>query len=142
MKKNLFIFLIGTGISINVFAQKTEESKIPVATVEAFKHQYPGIKGKWEKEKDNYEVNFKKDNKAMSAVINAKGTILETETGIAVKDLPAGVADYIKTHYKGAPIKEAARIVKPGGETIYEAAVNKKDVLFDSNGKFIKEEKD
>jgi putative PepSY-like beta-lactamase-inhibitor len=142
MKKNLFVFIIGTGISINLFAQRTDESKIPAAAVDAFKHQFPGSKGKWEKEKENYEVNFTKDSKAMSALIDAKGTILETETDISVNDLPPGIAGYVKAHYKGATIKEAARIIKPGGEIIYEAEVNKKDVLFDANGKFIKEEKD
>jgi len=78
----------------------------------------------------------------MSTVIDEKGTILETETDIAVSSLPAGIESYIKTHYKGAVIKVAARIVKANGDTIYEAEVNKKDVLFDVNGKFIKEAKD
>jgi uncharacterized membrane protein YkoI len=142
MKKNLLV-VISVFVSCAVaYAQKIDVSKVPAAVKQAFVQKYPGLAAKWEKENSNYEVNFKKDGKAMSAVIDVKGAILETETDIAVKDLPAGVESYIKTHYKGATIKEAAQIVKANGEVVYEAEVNKKDVLFDAHGKFIKEEKD
>ena len=46
---------------------------------------------------------------------------------------------YIKTHYNDASITEAAHIVKGDGKIVYEAEVNKKDILFDANGKFLKE---
>jgi uncharacterized membrane protein YkoI len=142
MKKNLLGIFIVITFSTSACAQKLEESKVAAAAKQAFQKKFPGIAGKWEKENGNYEVNFKKDNKTMSAVIDAKGSILETETDIAVKDLPTGVEAYIKTHYKGTAITEAAQIVKANGEIVYEAEVNKKDVLFDANGKFIKEAKD
>lgn len=142
MKKDFLIFFILAIVSASVYSQHIDEKVVPAAVRDVFMKQFPGIKGKWEKEKNNYEVNFKKDNRAMSAVIDAKGAIVETETEMAVRDLPAAVATYIKTRYKGAVIKEAARIVKPGGEMQYEAEVNGKDILFDDNGKFIKEEKD
>ena len=142
MRRIFLIVFIVVAFCAAVSAQKVNQAKVPAAAKQAFTHQYPGIAGKWEKENDNYEVNFKKDGKAMSVVLDEKGATLETETGIAVKELPAGVESYIKTHYKGAAIKEAARIVKANGETIYEAEVNKTDVLFDTNGKFIKEAKD
>ena len=142
MKKNLLVVFNLAVFCITACAQKMDESKIPVAAKQAFVQKYPGLTGKWEKENGNYEVNFKKDGKTMSAVIDAKGSILETETDIAIQELPAAVGPYIKMHYKGAAIKEAARIEKPNGEINYEAEVNKKDVLFDTNGKFIKEAKD
>jgi uncharacterized membrane protein YkoI len=129
-------------LALAAYGQKVNEDKLPAETKEAFKQKYPGTLGKWEKENGNYEVNFKKDGKTMSAVIDSKGAFLETETGISVTELPAGIESYIKSHYKGAAIKEAARIVKANGETVYEADVNKKDVLFDANGKFIKEAND
>jgi uncharacterized membrane protein YkoI len=142
MKTSLLIAIIVFTFSAAVSAQKADPSKVPAMAKQAFAKQYPGITGKWEKENSNYEVNFKKDGKTMSAVIDEKGTILETETDITISSLPAGVESYIKTHYKGAAIKEAAQIIKANGEIIYEAEVNKKDVLFDANGKFIKEAKD
>ena len=142
MKKYFLNILALIFLSLAASAQKINEDKLPAATKEAFSQKYPDILGKWEKENGNYEVNFKKEGTTMSAVIDAKGAILETETAISIKELPAGVESYIKSHYKGAAIKEAALIVKASGETMYEAEVNKKDILFDVNGKFIKEAND
>ena len=142
MKKYLLVVLPVLAFSNILSAQKIDESKVPALVKQAFIQKYPGVSGKWEKEDVNYEVNFKNNNSVMSAVIDTKGTILETETDIAVKDLPTAITEYIKSHYKGAAIKEAALIVKAGGESMFEAEVNKMDLLFDRDGKFIKEVKD
>jgi hypothetical protein len=142
MKKLLVFLAIGASCSIAATAQQLKESEVPSAAKSAFQKQYPNTTAKWEKEKGNYEVNFKKEGKSMSAVINEAGTITETETDIAVNALPQAVQSYLKTHYKGAKIKEAAKIEKANGEVNYEAEVNGKDVMFDSNGKFIEEAKD
>lgn len=115
---------------------------MPSATKEAFKKQYPNTAAKWEKEKSAYEVNFKKDNKTMSAVIDKSGVIMETETAIAVNELPENVQKYLKSHYKKRKVLEAAKIVKGDGEINFEGEVNGKDVIFDESGKFIKEAKD
>ncbi|MCW3106421.1 MAG: hypothetical protein JWQ09_927 [Segetibacter sp.] len=142
MKKLLMFLAIGAISSIAVSAQQLKEGQVPAAAKSAFQKQYPNTTAKWEKEKGNYEVNFKKDGKTMSAVIDKAGTIIETETDIAINELPQSVQSYLKTHYKGAKVKEAAKIVKANGEVNYEGEVNGKDVIFDSNGKFIKEVKD
>lgn len=115
---------------------------MPSAVRSAFQKQYPDTPAKWEKEKGNYEVSFKKEGEIMSAVINKEGTILETESDIAVNELLKPIQSYLKTHYKGTEIKEAARIVKANGEVNYEGEVNGKDVIFDASGKFIREAKD
>ncbi len=96
---------------------------------------------KWDKEDGNYEANFSKDGKTMSATFTAAGVLKETETDIKVSELPVGVENYIKSNYKDATIKEAAIIVR-GNDTMYEAEVKGKDLLFDKNGKFLKEEED
>lgn len=77
--------------------------------------------------------------KETSAVYDEKGTLTEMEEEIKVSALSPSISAYVKEHYKGGVIKEAAKITK-GSETIYEAEVNKKDLIFDANGKFIKEE--
>jgi len=132
------VLLISTSGIIAVSAQNIKESEVPSAAKAAFNKKYPGTHAKWEKEKDNYEVNFKKENKTMSAVIDKSGTIMETETDIAVNELPQNVQKYLKSHYSGLKVKEAAKIVKANGEVNYEGEVNGKDVIFDKNGKFIK----
>ena len=137
--KKLFIVTVAVGmISLSACGQKLNESQVPTAVKASFQKQYPNVKAGWEKEGKNYEVNFKQDGKTMSSVIDKTGTILETETDIAIGDLPASAQAYVKSHYSGAKIKEASKIVKANGEINYEALVNGKDVMFDTNGKFIK----
>ena len=129
-------------IALPACGQKLNESQVPVAVKTAFQKQYPSVKATWDKEDANYEANFKQDGKAMSAVIDKNGTIVETETDIPVTDLPAAIQDYMKKNYRGIKIEEAARIEKANGDVNYEAEVHHKDIIFDANGKFIKEAKD
>jgi len=141
--KRLFMMITATTlVALAACGQKLKESQVPAATKASFAKQYPGIKGGWEKENGNYEVNFKQAGQTMSAVIEKNGTIVETETDIHVSDLPKAVHDYMKKHCAGTKIKEAAKIVKSNGDVNYEAEVDHKDVIFDANGKFIREAKD
>jgi len=142
MKKLLIVAVVVGVMASHACGQKLNESQIPAAVKTAFQKQYPSVKATWDKEGANYEANFKQNGKAMSAVIEKNGTIVETETDIPVTDLPKGVQDYMKKNYSGIKIEEAARIVRANGEVNYEAEVHHKDVIFDANGKFIKEAKD
>ena len=47
--------------------------------------------------------------------------------------------DYVKTNYKGQSVKEAAKITDGKATITYEAEIKGMDLLFDNNGKFIKE---
>jgi hypothetical protein len=141
MKKIIVVMMAAT-VAISACAQKVNESQVSQAAKTAFQKNYSGVKGSWDKEGASYEVSFKKDGKTMSLLITATGSIQETETEIPVSDLPAVIQSYVKEHYKNEKIKEAARLVKGNGEVNYEAEVDDKDVIFDANGKFIKEAKD
>jgi len=115
---------------------------VPAAVTTAFEKSFPNtVVKKWDKEDGGYEANFTKDSKSMSATYDANGTWKETETDIKIAELPASVVDYIKTNYKGAGIKEAAVIETANGR-MYEAEVKGKDLLFDMDGKFLKQEED
>jgi len=135
--KSLFT-VIAMATSLCCMAQK----ETPAAVLAAFAKYFPGITAKsWDKEDGNYEANFKKDGKKMSATFDTKGEWLETETGIAVSELPKVVSDYILVNYKGQNIKEAAILKTPKGD-MYGAEVKGKDLLFDVQGKFIREQAD
>jgi len=141
--KKLFILVFATGaIALSACGQKLKESQVPAEVKAAFQKQYPSITASWDKEDANNEANFKQNGKAMSTMIDKNGTIVETETDIPVTDLPKAVQDYMKKNYPGTRIEEAAKIVKANGDINYEAEVHHKDVIFDVNGKFIKETKD
>src|SRR6266487_5193594 len=127
-------------LALSCMSQKTTP---PSAVQSAFSKAFPGITPKnWDKEDNKYEANFAKDGKTLSATFDASGSLEETETDITVKELPSGIASYVQTHYKNERIKEAAMITKPNGEKMYEAEVKGKDLLFDMQGKFLREEKE
>lgn len=137
--------LITTGlmISLAACAQKVKESEVPTAVKEAFKKSYKDAKEvKWEKEGANFEAEFEIGETDQSVVFDAMGHLVETEVEIKVDELPAGVKDYVAKNYKNAKIKEATKIIDAKGTVTYETEIKDKDLIFDSAGKFIKEEVD
>lgn len=142
MKKVTMLMMLFTGIVVSVHAQKLSAAKVPSSVKGSFSKQFPGAIPTWEMEDGKYEASFKDKGKSMSALFSPNGMMTESEVGIKVGELPPAVLSYLKEHYKGVAIKEAAKITKADGSIHYEAEVNKKDVLFDVNGKFIKEARD
>ena len=129
------LLVVGVVITMSCWSQ----TNVPSAVQSSFTKLFPGITvKKWDKEGSSYEANFSKDAKTMSATFDADGTWKETETDIRVAELPAPVLSYIKSNYE-AGIKEAAIIETPKGK-MYEAEVKGKDLLFDMDGKFLKQE--
>jgi len=138
MKKVILALIVL--ISASTFAQKSDA---PAAAKAAFAKAFPSATNiKWDKEDGAFEADFELKGKKMAATFDAKGVFQESEIAIQVSELPASVTAYMKGHYKGIAVKEAAKITKPNGAINYEAAIKGKDVLFDANGKFIKEAKD
>lgn len=124
-------------------AQKIKESEVPTNVKVTLKKNYPTAKEeKWEKENGQYEVSFEVNEVDYSLLINTDGQLLETEMEITINQLPASVVEYIKVHYAGQKIKEAAKITDAKGIVTYEAEIKGKDLIFDSNGQFIRESKD
>ena len=142
MKRSLLLSMLVFSIGLFASAQKMSETEVPNSVKTSFAKMYPGITPKWEKEGANYEAGFKKNDKVMAAVFTANGSLVESEVAIKVEELPATVLTYVKSNYKDKKIAEAAKITKADGTINYEAEVDGKDVIFDSNGKFIKEEMD
>lgn len=145
MKKIISAFIIVFGATAALYAQeKTEKKAAPTNEAKAgFEKKFPGAtSAKWEKENEDFEVNFKQAGKEMSAVFAGNGTWKETEQEIPMAKLPSAATSYIAKHYAGKKVKEAAKIKKADGSINYEAEINKADVLFDGSGNFLKEAKD
>ena len=140
--KKLVLFIMASMSLATMNAQKISASKVPAPVTSAFKKQFPDIKSvTWELEDGQYEASFKKNGVPSSANFDKNGSLVETEVDIKVNQLPTAVPDYVKKNYK-SPIKEASKITKPNGEVNYEAMVNHTDLIFDANGKFLKELKE
>ena len=131
MKKTALLFALILALGCSLSAQKTP----PTAVVTAFNQKFPDMKDvDWGLEKNGqWEAEFDQNGVDMSADFSAEGTWLETETEIKVADLPAAV----KTALNGKKVKEAARIQRADGSTVYEAEVRHKDLLFDASGKMV-----
>jgi hypothetical protein len=143
MKYRFLLLAILAASALTSLAQNEKKAMPPVAAKTAFEKAFPAAGNvKWGKENAGYEANFSLKGKQMAAVYDNNGILKETEEDIKIIALPSPVTAYIKTHYANVAIKEAAKITKTGGEINYEAEVNKKDLIFDSNGKFIRQEKD
>lgn len=145
MKTSLrsFLFVMVAMMSpLLVTSQKIQEKDVPVSVKTALQKQYPkAAKVKWSKEADKFEAEFDLNKEETSVLMDASGNVLETEVEIEISQLPKGVAEYVKTNYKSS-IKEAAKITDANGSVSYEAEIKGKDLLFNSNGKFVKETKD
>jgi len=141
--KKLTLLLIAAASMNSLHAQQLDESKVPAAVKKSFSAKYPGVAHpSWEKENGQYEASYKKDDQSMSATFKSDGTFTESELDIRISELPAAATKYMNEHYKGIEIKEASKITKANGSINYEAAIKGKDVIFDTNGQFIKEAKD
>lgn len=140
MKKSMLV-IAGLLIGFAACAQKVKESEVPGAVKDAFKKSYKAAKEiKWEKEGANFEAEFEADEKEQSVVFDASGNLIETEIEIKVEELPSAAKEYVAKTYKDAKIREAEKITDAKGTVAYEAELKGKDLVFDGNGKFIKEE--
>ena len=139
MKKTIIALSFAVMLTGSAFAQKLSADKVPANVKAKFAALYPKVTDvKWEMEKSDYEAGFKEGNTKMSVVIDTKGELKETETAIEVSALPKAAADYLAKTYPNAKITEAAKIVDAKGKMVYEAEVNKKDILFDEKGNLVK----
>jgi hypothetical protein len=133
--------LAGTMTSIAV-AQDLKSKDVPEAVKTAFAKKYPDAKKvSWEKEKGNYEANWGgKSGEDSSVTFSPSAIFVQIVVAIHVDQLPAGVAPYVNNHYKGAKIREAGKVTDAAGRQMYEAEIKGKDLIFDENGVFLKED--
>lgn len=141
--KNTLAISVAITIGTTTFAQKISGEKVPAAVKSTFIKMCKGAVGtKWEMEKGNYEASYQASGKTISALFSKAGNMLESEVAIKTSDLPAPVLAYLKENRKGLAIHEADKITKANGQVNFEAEVNGKDMLFDKNGEFLKEQAD
>lgn len=136
--KGKLVFLTVLIFSLTLFAQNTN---VPQKVKDAFAKLHPKATDvKWDKEgKKEFEANFKEGSAKISVVLNDNGKLMETETVIDIKSLPANVKKFVSENYKGYTISEGAKIVDHKGITTFEAEITKgkekKDLIFDKDGK-------
>ena len=146
MKKVMLMALVLL-LGLPTFAQGKKTEKIPQNVKEAFTKAYPNVKEvKWDVEGEEYEASFKLKGTDVSVVIDNDGEIEETETEIAVSELPSNIIPYITKNFKGYKVTAAAKIVKEDNDVTYEAEITKykthKDLIFNQDGIIVKKHKE
>jgi hypothetical protein len=148
----LIIVLMISSLSISAIAQKTEKEEknekqpeVPASVKQAFAKDYPNVKNAtWDAEGKEFEAEFKLNGVDCSANYDKTGHRTEVETTIKGTELPKAALDYIGKNYSTYKLKEAAKITNDKNVVSYEAEVelNGKsiDLVFDTNGKFLKKE--
>lgn len=141
--KNAVILLAVMLTAASANAQKIQDKDVPATVKTALQNKYPQAKElKWEKENGNYEAEFEVSETDYSVLLDASGNILETEIEIKLDELPANAKEYVSKNHSGQKIKEAAKITDAKGTITYEAEIKGTDLIFDSNGNFIKKVKE
>jgi uncharacterized lipoprotein NlpE involved in copper resistance len=141
MKKNIIVLMLAIFAGLSCTSQTL---KVPVAVKTAFNTKYPNATNvKWGKENaKEFEAEFKLNNKAVSANFGLDGSWVETESVIAVSDLPTAVSAAISAKYPGAPITLAEKTEQPGNKILYEVTIKvngkKKGIEINPDGSFVK----
>ena len=145
MKKLILITVLGCFSAFGVIAQdndKLNDRDVPSTVRDAFDKEYDNaMMVNWKKEDGKYMASFTKDLKKHFAKYSSSGELLAKGEKIEKDDLPAPIADALKTNYSGKEIDEAYRMEK-GGKTLYKVSLEgtpKKKIIYDAEGKLVKE---
>jgi hypothetical protein len=142
MKSSTLAILLAVAMLLQSCSEKWDESQLPAPVKNAFAKKYPGSTAKWQKEGDQYEAEFDSAGKSFTAVYGEDGSLEETEMEIALGELPDSARIYLQGHFKPDEIKEIEKLIMPNGEFSFEAEAAGQELLFDSVGRFVKQEKD
>jgi hypothetical protein len=142
MNKSTIPLVIAIVIYLNACSSKWDQSQLPATVRDAFEKKYPGTTATWQKEGEQYEAEYKMDGKSFTAVYGSDGSLQETEMEISLSELPDSARNYLQSHFKPDEIKEIEKLTLPNGESSFEAEAAGQELVFDSMGRFVKQEKD
>lgn len=142
MKKAIFAVIILMTVG-TCYLTAGNEKNVPEKVKTAFAQKFKGATDvKWSKEdKNEWEAEFKLNNKSTSANFDVQGMWLETEYAITASEIPANINTQIKKDFPGYKMKES-EISETSKGKVYEfemvKGMDKKEVSYDLNGKQVK----
>ncbi len=137
------ILLIASGIC---YGQMQKSEEISQASKDAFAAEFPEAqKVKWSIEKPGeYEAEFVLNGTGSSALFDAQGNLVETETAVKENELPQAVKTAIGKEYAGYNLEEIKKTTDSEGNISFEMEASKGNIYveltFDSSGKLLKKE--
>ncbi len=145
MKKKIIITLFAV-VTFSVNAVYAQLSKIPIEVTNNFSTKFPNAtNAEWHDELIDFKVTFDENEKKYRVKFANNGDWKITER-IIIKDyLPTSVTKgFIRGEYAKWEIKEVTIVGTPGNKAQYKITVakknlNKKDLLFNVDGKLVKD---
>ncbi len=144
--KNILLLMLMAGAISFCTAQKLTMDKVPSAVASAFKQKFPnGSQPGWSKEgKESFEVEFFNGKKRQSALFDATGKWMETETEINYNAVPGKVQRAFETEFEGYQVQEVYEVETPDKAINYEITtfkgVKNYEVLYSAKGELLKKE--
>jgi hypothetical protein len=139
MKKLLILTTAFAFISVSALSQKNPSEIVK----KEFSKKYATAQSvKWDsEEKNEWEAEFKMDDKKMSASFDNSAKWIESETEIPEKELPAAVVNTLNKDFQGykkGHIEIFESYELKGFELGLKKGETSLEVIFDNNGKIIK----
>ena len=131
-----------TGVAV---AQDMNQNDVPSSVKNAFTKEYANATDvEWEKEMDNYKVEFDVNRMDNEVWYSASGAVVKKEQDITEAELPQAVRDAVKSGYAGYRLDDIEKVWQ-NNTTSYKLELEKgnedKHLTFDTNGKVIAEVK-
>lgn len=124
---------------------RTKNREAPEKIKEAFLKIHPNATiTKWNDEPPMWEIKYKDGDEEGAVSLDQSGKVTETELVIKENHLsnPKMIQEYIKVNYPGEAPNHFEKVAKPDGTITYEIQITGKELVFDNNGKFLREELD
>src|SRR5664279_4526241 len=131
--KKLLSLLAFSGLIVSVHAQKLEAKDVPAPVTDAFNTSHPATKdADWKKDGKYYAVSYELNKLSSCVTYDITGSLITTDEGIPVLNLPKCVADYVRLKFPHNKIKKASKITA-GNSISYKAKVDDQNLIFDNS---------
>jgi len=144
--KKLLALIVCLTLVLGVSAINQKDEKVPATAKTSFATKFPAAqKVKWSVEKPGeFEAEFILNSVKTSALVDAKGNLLETEVEIKQSELPEAIKDALAKDFKSYKIDEIEKVIDKKGTVTFELEAfkgkDKLEISFDANGTMIKKE--
>lgn len=144
--KTLKIFTLLMFASAIAMAQDMNPADVPEAIRNAFAKVHANATDvEWEKDWDNYKVEFDIGRREHEIWYTVSGKIIKKEQDITEADLPQTIRDAIKLKYAGYRVDDV-EMTWQDNATTYEVELEKGkeewEITFDASGQILNERKD
>jgi len=141
--KKLVMIALGASFILNSFAQQKKKEEVSALAKSAFTTKFPDAqKIKWSIEKPGeYEAEFLINGVETSAVFDASGKFIESETAIKESELAQPIKATLAKDFANYKLEEIEKSTDAKGTVTYEIAAKKDkkeyEIVFDKNGKLL-----